>query len=592
MLDVTHKEGNNRQILAAYFVALVGFLVVLFPLLYYRENYFFTVHDFLDSWPGWFEVLRRSGLFFSPDSSMPILEGMSSCYTSLDFGVYRWLILCFGPIWGLIVNKIIGIGAGFYTTKRLLTYFASIYYTGRSSESSAHKSLSAEKWIIILLSAAYTVTSIFPPFTVTFAFLPLYFEMLIKTIREDGCFRLKRGCLFLLFGFLIQFAPIGIFAFGVYCLALLIDAIKNRKIKKDLLLYIGFALISIIVSNISIFIYVLRGDQLNRSLLSTSPSWDISYFIRNIVEVGLRGQYHAAPVLHILIPLCVAGYVVLLCQLFKKKDLKQIVFPTIIAGLIILLCAIYVLDEMLILRYIVEKIIPIFGGFNLGRVVYFNNILWYVLTLTIFLRLDRNKVINYCLFLILAVNVFATVMRPGYYRDTYANIFRERSLSDKASFAEFYDTDYFESLKNDIEYDNEGVISVGYHPSVAMYNGFNTLDGYYTVHPLDYHYKFREIVAPALEAYPILAEYYDTWGGRMYCFIDESKNVAPERITKDEAKDLLINTDALYAMGGRYVLSKYKLSNADELGLVLVEHKTDIESSIYRVWVYKVGDVR
>lgn len=625
------EHRKNTQTLVAYLIALTGFFVVLVPLLYYRENYFFTIHDYLDSWPSLFEVLRRSKLFFSLDSSMPIMEGISTCYLYFDFGVYRLLNFFFGPIWGEIVNKAISLGVGFYTARRLFAYILEVYNIGSVSKKSAYKSLPSEEWIVIFLAAAYAFTSVYPNWTISFAFLPLYFEMLLKIIREEDGLSIQRLCLSLSFGFLVYFPCIGIFILGVYFIALLIDTIKNKKIKKAFFLYVVSMLVSTVIANINIFIYVLRGDGLNRSLVPTDITWNIFNFVRSMAVVGLIGQTHAAPVLYILTPLCVAGYVVLFFQLRKKQELKQITLPTAILGLIITFCFIYSLDEARVIRYVVSRVLPILAGFNLGRFVYFNNILWYVLFLTIFKRLDRNRMANISLFIILAFNVLVVVMCPGAYKETSANIFRERSLLTffpKASFAEFYDTDYFESLKEEIEYDNEGVISVGYHPAVAMFNGFNTLDGYVSINPLDYHYRFREIIAPALDVYPGLEAYYDTWGGRIYCYIDETRNVgpdivteggisalrmdkdtrtgflydlarifgyseasndaAPAGLTKDGAKDLLINTDAFYDMGGRYILSKYELANADELGLFLVEHKTDIESSIYQTWVYKV----
>lgn len=629
------EQKNNKQTVAAYFIVLIGFFVILFPFLYYRENYFFTVHDYLDGWPALLAVLRRGGLFFSPDSSMPIMDGMSTCYFFLDFGAYRWLHYFFGPIWGEIANKAIGLSVGFYTARRLLIYILENFNTGKLSENFTRKSILSEEWVAILLAAAYAFTAVYPSWTISFAFLPLYFEMLLRITWGEDRLSLKRACIFLLFGFLVLFPHIGIFVFGVYCLAFLIDTIKNRRIKKDFLLYIVFMLISIIISNISIFIYVLRGDELNRSLFSTDITGDIFQFLKTLVEVGLLGQSHAAPVLFILIPLCVILYVVLLIQSFRRKDFKQITVPTIIVGIIIFFCVFYTLDNMKVISHFTSRIIPLLSGFSLERVIYFNNVLWYILFITIFKRLDKSRAVNNFLFVILVINVFVVIMCPGAYRETSANIFRERSLLTfyrKASFAEFYDTDYFESLKEDIEYDNEGVVSVGYHPAVAMFNGFNTLDGYMSVCSLDYHYKFREIIAPTLDTYPSLAEYYDAWGGRMYCFIDEvrnlapkieaegeensflsalridtdartgilydlarvfgysaaSKDTAPETLTKDGPKDLLINADALYNLGGRYVLSKHELSNAGELGLSLVEHKTDIESSLYQVWVYKV----
>ena len=584
---------TDRYIVLSRIIVCIGIMVVLFPLIYYREDYIFTIHDYLDSWPSLFEVLRRSDLFFAPDSSMPIMDGMSTCYLYFDFGAYRLLNFCFGPIWGEIANKAIGLIFGFYFAKRLFNIIAEedcfVWMRCKSREVS---SLYSIKWMTTLLAAAYAFTAVYPNWTLSFTFLPLYLEMLYNILeQQDDKIRFSYVVLSITFGFFVYFPTIGIFVFGVYFIAFLIDAIRHKKVKKNFLLY-GFLMFwGILITNINVFIYVLRGDATNRTLFLTSLPGDfksgIATFIRTTGRVGLFGQYHAAPVLDLLIPICMIGYAVLFFQLLKKKELKRIVFPTVIALVIVALCAIYALNEMKILS-IVSSILPFLEGFNLGRVVYFNNVLWYVLAITIFLGLDRNKAVDIILFLGLSINIGVVIMSPGTYRDTEKNIFHKDSLAEgNVTFAQFFDTDYFAELKKDIGYNNEGVVSVGYHPAVAMFNGFNTLDGYISTNPLEYHYKFREIIAPSLDKYPELEKYYDTWGGRLYCFVDNLKNVEPEIFLTDESRSLFIDSSAFSNLGGKFVFSKYQLDNADDLGLVLVERKTDIDSSIYRVWVYE-----
>ena len=139
-----------------------------------------------------------------------------------------------------------------------------------------------------------------------------------------------------------------------------------------------------------------------------------------------------------------------------------------------------------------------------------------------------------------------------------------------------------------MDYQYEGTVSVGIEPAVAMYNGFNTLDGYLCINPLTYHDAFRRIIAPALDKSERLLDYYDTWGGRIYVFDEsESFSMPVTRNKTMESKKIYINTSAFEKMGGKYILSRYVILNADELGLVLVDD-FDGNESIYHIFVYSV----
>lgn len=572
---------------------MIGAFIVLGTLLFYRENYIFTIHDYLDSWPSLFEVLRRSGLFYSPDSNMPIMQGFSTCYLYFDFGIYRLLNFLFGFVWGEIINKTIGILAGYYFSSILFRTLINDYHLKNLQY---YKSISADSntgWIVVLLSGCYSLSSVYPNWTISFAFLPLYFLMLYKILNEKKDNHIINIVLSGSFGFFIYFPAIGIFVFGVFFLLLLVSSIIKRKINLRFLLYIILMLISIIVFNINIFLYMFKDEPLNRSLIiSNVPDnfFDGALdFFKEFIRVNIFGQYHAKPVLYMAIPLAVCLYFALIIQVARNKQYKKLKSPTIILGCIVLFSSIYALQEIGLLGSFVTVIFPFLKGFNLGRIVYFNNLLWYLLIGVLFIAFNNHKIIKYLSFTAIIIN-FALVLTTGTYNDTPSNLYHDNSLRNgNVTYKQFFDTEYFSALKEEIGYSNEGTISIGYHPAIAMYNGFNTLDGYLCINPLDYHYRFREIIEPTLQEYPEVADYYDTWGGRLYCYIDDTLNVEPVADYDISSKQLLINTDAFLNMGGKYILSRYELSNAKDLGLVLVEKKMDKEDSIYRTWVYKIN---
>ncbi|SIS48138.1 DUF6044 family protein [Salimicrobium flavidum] len=131
------------------------------------------------------------------------------------------------------------------------------------------------------------------------------------------------------------------------------------------------------------------------------------------------------------------------------------------------------------------------------------------------------------------------------------------------------------------------VVSIGMHPAVSQYNDMHTLDLYAPVYPLSYKHEFREVIAGELEKNASLENYVDTWGGRLYVFVDElGENY---RFTKEDDKtvaDLQFNTEKFKEMGGDYVLSAVEIENAEENNLELLK-VFESDESAWRIHLYQ-----
>ena len=158
------------------------------------------------------------------------------------------------------------------------------------------------------------------------------------------------------------------------------------------------------------------------------------------------------------------------------------------------------------------------------------------------------------------------------------------------TYKEFFSTDLFENIKEDIDYNQEGFIAYGFHPSVLAYNDFNTIDTYMSAHSMDYQIKFREVIAPRLEIDESNRSYYDTWGGRTYIFGDLGYEPTKYKPVDGESYTLSINSEALKELGGEYILSRAEISNSQELGINLM-NDYDSEDSLYHIFVYRVGEM-
>ena len=187
---------------------------------------------------------------------------------------------------------------------------------------------------------------------------------------------------------------------------------------------------------------------------------------------------------------------------------------------------------------------------------------------------------------VLVVAVFAVQASVLVLRSDYVSEWRAGS----PTFRQFFAERQFAQIADFIGLPQESyrVVSVGMHPSIALYNGFYCLDGYLSDHSLEYHLAFRRIVAPELErsesackeetrsgAKQTLfnARKYFDWGIRCYLFSSELSAGGMSLWTRDrqgEIERLDINRSAFLEMGGRYILSAVPIRQAKDCGLRLL----------------------
>jgi hypothetical protein len=159
----------------------------------------------------------------------------------------------------------------------------------------------------------------------------------------------------------------------------------------------------------------------------------------------------------------------------------------------------------------------------------------------------------------------------------------------RLTFAEYFSPALFREVRDYIAArpTDYRVASLGLAPSIALYNGFETVDGYWVNYPLEYKHRFRRAIAGELAKDPKLASYFDEWGSRCYLFSAElgqeylyTRNAAKRRI-----EHLDVSTADLSGLGARYVLSAVEIGNASELGWKL-EKKFERSDSPWEIYLY------
>jgi hypothetical protein len=279
-----------------------------------------------------------------------------------------------------------------------------------------------------------------------------------------------------------------------------------------------------------------------------------------------------------------------------------------------------------LLNGFIKTAMPVLAGFNWGRVWIFNRVLWMVIFAfclslilslnSIVLGFDRNteEIIlpplysKAAVFVLLFLQAIYIIRTPIYlYNDPFNTWYheigvktgiagkfsypygsQEEFVSSHFTYKEFFSENLFSAIKEDIRYTDEKVAAFGYHPSVLMYNGFNCIDGYNNMYPLEYMRRFRTLIAPEFETNIIDRDYYDSWGGRMYLY-NTDLSVEPTRDKNAPPAELHIDMDVFKKdFNGKYILSRAEISNAGELGLLFVKRYDDDES-IYTIYVYKTS---
>ena len=196
---------------------------------------------------------------------------------------------------------------------------------------------------------------------------------------------------------------------------------------------------------------------------------------------------------------------------------------------------------------------------------------------------------------LLFISMMVILLMPATYNDLRAtlagevHVRRDGKRVDVMNWKEFYSEDLFTQIKEDIGYRDEWSVAYGMYPAVLQYNGICTLDGYLGFYSQTYKEEFRKIIAPALERVEMNRLYYDNWGARCYLAFGTDKSVAmgAKSLYGLTDTDIYIDTQALKNLYGKYLFSRIRITNADEVGLSLLKAYEE-DTQAYPVYVYTV----
>jgi hypothetical protein len=393
------------------------------------------------------------------------------------------------------------------------------------------------------------------------------------------------------------------------------------------------------------FLFFVK-EPLLRGLVKAQDfdSGNLLYWTKEFLIIGI--DYVATVQSKIIFPLAVFGSVYIVLSIFvstRRTDMEKaghgntgwaiktkriFILQVLILAVVLLSAADYSGALNNLLRKYMSFLIAL--GFFWGRIYILNRLLWYILFAFYidffvtehlkpfgisrinyndkpkpysFNRDDIAKAVKLICFLLVLGQVIFELQYPGRFNDVYPTIYKNLEKSSRTfthflprpddsiqpvSYKEFYSVDFFNRIKEDMNYRNEKVAALGYHAAVLTYNGFNSIDGYSNMIPLEYYYKFRKIVEPDFEGNKGDKLQFERGDGKLYLFNKDLTWKKPENYSHYKPIKLNINTDVLANdFKCEYILSAAEILNAKDLGLMFINDYKDDES-IYNIYLYKV----
>lgn len=511
-------------------------LIYYLPYFILGKDSHILIHDNLDSVLTWIKILiDNNALFDNPNRIIDsVFDGLtvSSIYPYYDVPLIFFKI--FGVFWGYIINKIIISLIGFFGMYFLLKkHFIS---------ENTHP-------MIIVGSALCFGILPFWSFSASISGLPFLFFAFLN-IRA-GSAKFYNWLIIILYPLYSYLILTGIFIGIILSIIFSYDFIILKKFKKKY--FIGLLILSLtyLISHFPLFISFF-GENISHRLEFKSSEINFYKALKKSASLFVFGQYHAHS-LHRFILIPIFGFTILYFHSLSKRILLIILF-------IISTCFFYGFYSYPALKNFLENITNIFP-IQLQRFHFLNPLFWYILFAVSLMRISKSK--NYGKTIIIIILIFQVLYITSHH-ELIVN-------QNKSNFNEFYDEKKFTEIKEFINkpLSSYKVISVGMHPAKAQYNGFFTLDGYFTNYPLSYKHKFYNIIEKELERDPNIKSYFRDWGSKCYAFSTEIGIDFEKKIGKIQLLDF--DYKYLHSMGGKYILSSIQINTSSTNHLKLLK---------------------
>jgi hypothetical protein len=517
------------------------------------ENFPITIFDNLDSNIVWNKILLTNDLVFSLNNNQvsQIMNGCSSLSISTDISLIFFKL--FGMYWGLIANKVIVTLTAFFGM-----YFLLKEYIIPSASN-----------IFLKYTALLFCLIPFWSFTLSVAGAPFVFYAFLD-IRNNKNF-IRNILILLIYSFYSSLVLSTIFILSILFLITLRDFLKKKSgVKWSFLALALFTAFNLASHLPLIYGFIMHESSVSHRTEFQLDSLNFTQSLNKAIKLFTSGQVHAFSGQLFMLPCFFIG----IYFLTKKRD------PILLYAILFLLITslFYGFIHWSIFRDFFQKIsqiIPI----QLQRFYFLHPLFWFIIFAKVTSKLMHHEKIGKPIVYLLFISSFCFIIKQN------------EAIKNRAqpSFKEFYAADLFEIIKSQIQQPNTNfrVLCIGFHPAVAQYNGFYTLDGYLPTYPIEYKHQFRKVIEGELNKNDDIKKYFDRWGSRCYAFTDDiGKDYHPGKKLLGQINSLEFNFEQIKHLGGSYIISAKEISPSIKELQKITDIK--IENRIYNFFIYKI----
>ncbi len=585
-----HRMTEHKRKINTGVFAICGLLIVLIgniPFFLLRGGIVFPMRDQLDGEIVAFFLGGKylfSGTTFFPE----YMGGVESTALVPPSGLSVLFFYFLSPLKAFIVNNLFV----------MIFAFVGMYFWNCK--------LRVKPLIAASVAVLFSFLPFYPVYGLSMAGIPLVaWALFVLADREERIYKQVIAiAAIVLYGLASSLVLSGYAVVIVSCIVFLILLLKKKTDGKGLIRYLSgvIALIAVYsVENRSLISQILgqSGGYVSHKseyVLTSTP------FLETFKKVFLHGVLLEDMYGAILAELLIVAVIYAVKFALKRKVMRESAESESIAGRLV----IFVISAVLIAlfsaiyreRFVVDVLNKSNGAlksFQIDRFTWMLPFIWYTalaLILSYIFSVLKKKV--------LAPVAVAVLLLPCAYIVLSGSVFKENAMelvrkdSNALNWDAFFCKDEFTEVAAYIE-DSEGLSQseykvgcLGIEPSVAVLNGFYTIDGYSNNYDVEYKHRFRHAISDELKKNDYNRSYFDNWGNRCYLFSSEYYgNEFLSKYVHPHFDDLEFDTEALKDLSCSYILAAGEIANAEGKGYELLK-VFDRADWTYFVYLYKV----
>ena len=581
---------------------LIGILLGLQALVFiiFRDESYLQIHDNLDLFMAHYQMMKLNHGWYAHNVTMPMLHGIDRDLLGSEFLLYNVLYIIFPNIVAYFIGYALKIIIGIWSFNLLFKEILSEKY---------------DKYrpIVLVCAAAFGLIPVFPTYGIAFTSVPLIVYYLVRVYREPGILELRkehspskniwmRVILYLAvfcYPIFSYFSYHGFFILCYMCVAVIILWIRDKKFPLKNFVSICILALGYVCFEYRLFKAMLFDDTVTIRTTMEHGTLSFGESMKEALNEFLFPTFHNADShVYVVLGVVVIGLIIINVNHFRHHEAKKCLTEP--ANLVMLWMifnvVIFGLYQNEGFRTFVETLVPKLTGFEFARTSYFNTFLWYAELLLICMKLYdlKGKYGRILANIVVTAAVLVVMFVPQVYNDFYYTVYNQayklilHKDTSTVNYREFYSTDLFDEVKADIGYSGEWAAAYGMHPAVLQYNGISTLDGYLGMYPEEYKQQWIKVEEPAFEGSPSLSAYFEGWGARVSLYSGSDENTyAPLRNISLSDERLMADLNELKKLDCKYIFSRIRFSNEDEIAISLVGSYEN-DSSPYTIYVYEL----